>query len=105
MCPVAPLSTWYPSDAATLLHDFRDWLSIFCIFILNDSSFAQVKRLGSTVAATITVYHLHLTVDDAVGHPHSFCKPIAKFPDDRQALLEVIREGSWYTKKLMRGRR
>jgi len=42
--------------------------------------------------ATITVHHLLLTLDDVVGgmmQPHLFCKPIAKRPEDLDALLNV----------------
>ncbi|WP_321778757.1 dihydroorotase [Sulfurimonas sp.] len=42
--------------------------------------------------ATITVHHLLLTLDDVVGGmmmPHNFCKPIAKRPEDLDALLSV----------------
>jgi dihydroorotase len=42
--------------------------------------------------ATITVHHLLLTLDDVVGgmmQPHLFCKPIAKRPEDLDALLTV----------------
>ena len=42
--------------------------------------------------ATITVHHLLLTLDDVVGGmmmPHNFCKPIAKRPEDLDALLNV----------------
>jgi len=42
--------------------------------------------------ATITVHHLLITLDDVAGgmlHPHLFCKPIAKRPEDRDALLKV----------------
>ncbi|MFC1797878.1 dihydroorotase [Patescibacteria group bacterium] len=42
--------------------------------------------------ATITVHHLLLTLDDVVGGmmmPHNFCKPIAKRPEDRDALRKV----------------
>ena len=45
--------------------------------------------------ATITVHHLLLTLDDVVGgmmKPHLFCKPIAKRPEDRDALLRVALE-------------
>ena len=52
-----------------------------------------VKRCGDTVACTITAHHLQLTVDDWAGKPLHFCKPVAKMPDDRAALREVIREG------------
>ena len=52
-----------------------------------------VKSLGSTVACTITAHHLALTVDDWAGQTWNYCKPVAKFPDDRKALREIIREG------------
>lgn len=42
--------------------------------------------------ATITLHHLLITLDDVAGglmQPHLFCKPIAKRPEDREALLEV----------------
>jgi len=42
--------------------------------------------------ATITVHHLLITLDDVAGgmlQPHLFCKPIAKRPEDREALLSV----------------
>lgn len=40
--------------------------------------------------ATITMHHLFITLDDLAGgmlRPHLFCKPIAKRPEDRDALL------------------
>ncbi|CAG8740390.1 13017_t:CDS:2, partial [Acaulospora colombiana] len=51
-----------------------------------------VKRLGSTVACTITAHHLALTVDDWAGQSFNFCKPVAKYPDDREALRAVVKE-------------
>jgi dihydroorotase len=42
--------------------------------------------------ATITVHHLMITLDDVAGgmlRPHLFCKPIAKRPEDREALLKI----------------
>ncbi|KAJ1799712.1 dihydroorotase [Coemansia sp. RSA 2399] len=49
-----------------------------------------VKSLGDTVGCTITAHHLFITVDDWAGQPHHFCKPVAKFPEDRKALREVV---------------
>jgi len=46
--------------------------------------------------ATITLQHLIITLDDVAGgmlQPHLFCKPIAKRPVDRDALLKVALEG------------
>jgi dihydroorotase len=40
--------------------------------------------------ATVTLHHLLITLDDVAGgllRPHLFCKPIAKRPEDRDALL------------------
>jgi dihydroorotase len=40
--------------------------------------------------ATVTLHHLLITLDDVAGgllQPHLFCKPIAKRPEDRAALL------------------
>ena len=45
--------------------------------------------------ATITVHHLLLTLDDVIGGmmmPHHFCKPIAKRPEDLDALLNIALE-------------
>ncbi|MDO9208438.1 MAG: dihydroorotase [Sulfuricurvum sp.] len=45
--------------------------------------------------ATITVHHLMITLDDVAGgmlRPHLFCKPIAKRPHDREALLKIALE-------------
>lgn len=42
--------------------------------------------------ATITVHHLILTLDDVIGgrmEPHLFCKPVAKRPEDLDALLSI----------------
>ena len=52
---------------------------------------AAVRGLAN-VAGTITAHHLHLTLDDVIGgalHPHLFCKPVAKRPEDREALVEA----------------
>ncbi|KIM45887.1 hypothetical protein M413DRAFT_440939 [Hebeloma cylindrosporum] len=52
-----------------------------------------VKQCGPTVACTITAHHLSLTVDDWAGQSWNFCKPVAKYPDDRQALRDIVKEG------------
>jgi len=47
--------------------------------------------------ATITLHHLLITLDDVAGgmlQPHLFCKPIAKTPVDRDALLKIALSGN-----------
>jgi len=70
-------------------------------FVLEHVSTAaavrRVLELGSNVAATITLHHLEITLDDVVGgflKPHLFCKPLAKRESDRQALREAAFSGS-----------
>lgn len=46
--------------------------------------------------ATVTLHHLLITLDDVAGgmlNPHLFCKPIAKRPEDRSALLDAALKG------------
>ncbi|KAI9677212.1 MAG: hypothetical protein M1829_002786 [Trizodia sp. TS-e1964] len=49
-----------------------------------------VVKCGPTVAGTITAHHLWLTVDDWCGDSFNFCKPVAKTPTDRLALLKAV---------------
>ena len=48
------------------------------------------------LCATVTLQHLIITLDDVAGgllQPHLFCKPIAKRPQDRDALLQAALDG------------
>lgn len=54
-----------------------------------------VKEGPDQLAATITVHHLMMTLDDVVGGfliPHHFCKPIPKRPEDRAMLWSLIQD-------------
>ncbi|MDX9744527.1 MAG: dihydroorotase, partial [Arcobacteraceae bacterium] len=47
--------------------------------------------------STITLQHLIITLDDVAGgmlKPHLFCKPIAKRPEDKEALLNIALSGN-----------
>ncbi len=55
---------------------------------------AAVRLLDEfdNLCATVTLQHLIITLDDLAGgmlRPHLFCKPIAKRPEDRDALLQA----------------
>ena len=59
---------------------------------------AALKLLDEfpNISATVTLQHLIITLDDVAGgalRPHLFCKPIAKRPHDRDALLRAALEG------------
>ncbi|TIC92591.1 putative dihydroorotase [Colletotrichum higginsianum] len=49
-----------------------------------------VKACGPNVSGTITCHHLFITIDDVVGDALNFCKPVAKLPADRKALLNAV---------------
>ncbi|MFW6330037.1 MAG: dihydroorotase [Alkalispirochaetaceae bacterium] len=64
--------------------------------ISDARSVAFVREGPDRLAATITVHHLYLSLDDVVGSfimPHHFCKPIAKRPEDRGALVAAALSG------------
>ncbi|KAH7584000.1 Dihydroorotase signature 1 [Nakaseomyces glabratus] len=57
----------------------------------NVTNISDVK-----VAATLTAHHLYLTIDDWAGNPINFCKPVAKLPRDRRALVAAATSGKPY---------
>jgi len=66
-------------------------LKIIMEHITTKESVAALDKYEN-LYATITVHHLLITLDDVAGgmlQPHLFCKPIAKRPEDRDALLKV----------------
>ena len=52
-----------------------------------------VRKCGPTVGGTITAHHLSIIVDNWAGDPFCFCKPVAKTPVDRDALLRAATSG------------
>lgn len=53
-----------------------------------------MQSCGPNVAGTITAHHLFLIIDDVVNDPFNFCKPVAKLPRDRLALINAAASGS-----------
>ncbi len=75
-------------------------LKIIMEHITTKESALFVEKYDN-VFATITLHHLYITLDDIAWwmlQPHLFCKPIAKRPEDREALLNLAL--SW-NKKVM----
>ncbi len=73
-----------------IAQNFPD-LKIIMEHITTKEAVAMLDKYPN-LYATITVHHLLLTLDDVVGgmmQPHLFCKPIAKRPEDLDALLNV----------------
>lgn len=80
----------------TLARDFPS-LRIVLEHATTVDAIEMVRGLPANVAASITLHHLRLTLDDVVGDklsPHHFCKPIAKRPSDRDALVEAVLSGN-----------
>lgn len=76
----------------SLHRDFPD-LRIVMEHVTTAAAVDTIMSLGNTVAATITVHHLDMIVDDWAGRNHNFCKPVAKYAHDRAALQYVVRKG------------
>jgi dihydroorotase len=53
-----------------------------------------VSQTNDKVAGSITVHHLDLIVDNWGGNAYNYCKPVPKYPIDRQALRDMVASGS-----------
>lgn len=82
---------------ADFLDVYERWAQKFpklMIVMEHITTAAAVRLLDrfENLHATVTVQHLLITLDDVAGgmlDPHLFCKPIAKRPEDREALVEA----------------
>lgn len=75
------------------LHKRFPKLRIILEHCTTAAAIKAVQACGPNVAATITAHHLFMIVDDWAGDPHCFCKPVAKLPSDRRALLKTVVSG------------
>ncbi|MCK4905958.1 MAG: dihydroorotase [Spirochaetes bacterium] len=78
----------------TKLHKDFPSLKIVLEHVSSKAAVDFIKNSGPEVAATITPHHLELTVDDWARNFHNYCKPVAKYPEDREALRQVVIEGN-----------
>ena len=69
-------------------------LKIVLEHVTTEAAINAVLACGSTVAATITVHHIDLTISDVVGNNLNFCKPVAKLGSDRDAIRRAIQSGN-----------
>lgn len=63
-----------------------------CMEHITTAAALQLLDEFENLCATVTLQHLIITLDDVAGgalNPHLFCKPIAKRPGDRDALLQA----------------
>ncbi len=86
---------------AEFLTTYRDLASRYPklrISMEHITTAAAIRLLDEfdNLSATVTLQHLLITLDDVAGgmlRPHLFCKPIAKRPEDREALLKAALTG------------
>lgn len=76
------------------LHQRFPKLQIILEHCTTAKAVEAVNACGANVVGTITAHHLSLIVDDWAGDPINFCKPVAKLPADRIALLKAATGGS-----------
>ncbi len=86
---------------AEFLAVYRDLATRFpkltiCMEHITTASAVKLLDEFENLTATVTLQHLIITLDDVAGgmlRPHLFCKPIAKRPEDRAALLQAALSG------------
>ncbi|KAF2012285.1 Dihydroorotase [Aaosphaeria arxii CBS 175.79] len=90
--PAVTILNAEPAFLPTLLslHQKFPNLRIILEHCSTAAALAAVRACGPSVAGTITAHHLSLVVDDWAGDPFCFCKPVAKTPEDRDALLKAV---------------
>lgn len=67
-----------------------------CMEHITTAAAVELLDEFPNLCATVTLQHLLITLDDVAGgmlQPHLFCKPIAKRPADREALLQAALNG------------
>lgn len=69
------------------LHSKFPTLKIVLEHCTTAAAIQAVKDCGPNVVGTITAHHLFLTIDQWADDAFHFCKPVAKLPSDRSALL------------------
>lgn len=72
------------------LHECFPKLRIILEHCSTAAALEAVCACGPSVTGTITAHHLSLIIDDWAGDPFCFCKPVAKTPEDRDALLQAV---------------
>ena len=69
-------------------------LKIVLEHVTSAAAIQAVLACGPSVAATITIHHLDLTISDVVGNNTNFCKPVAKLDSDRAAIRAIVASGN-----------
>ncbi len=73
-------------------------LRIVLEHVSTQDAVRTVAELPANVAATITLHHLQLTLDDVLAdgglRPHNYCQPVAQAPEDRSALRQASVSGN-----------
>lgn len=72
------------------LHEQFPNLRIILEHCSTAAALDAVRACGPSVSGTITAHHLSLIIDDWAGDPFCFCKPVAKTPEDRDALIQAV---------------
>lgn len=86
------------SEFLTVYRDLARRFPKLSICMEHITTAAALRLLDEfpNLCATVTLQHLLITLDDVAGgalRPHLFCKPIAKRPEDRDALLAAALGG------------
>lgn len=78
----------------TKIHSAFPGLKIVLEHVTTEAAINAVLACGLNVAASVTVHHIDLTISDVVGNNVNFCKPVAKFESDRDAIRAILKSGN-----------
>lgn len=75
-----------------MIHRLFPKLKIVLEHCTTAAAVQAVKSCGPNVVGTITPHHLWIVIDDWADDAFNYCKPVAKWPSDRAALLRAVVE-------------
>lgn len=76
------------------LHSLYPNLQIIVEHVSTRKGIELIKQMPANIFGTLTVQHATLLREDALRNPHLRCKPIAKTPEDREAVIQAALSGN-----------
>jgi len=76
------------------LHERYPRLKIVMEHVSTMAGVELIKKMPDNIVGTLAIQHVLLLTEDARRNPHLLCKPIAKTPHDREAVIQAALSGS-----------
>lgn len=76
------------------LQELYPRLKIVVEHVSTEAGIQLIKEMPDNIVGTLAIQHALLTTEQARSNPHLLCKPIAKMPNDRDAVIQAALSGN-----------